>query len=138
MHVHCPAADRHFPEGIDIYFENVGGKMLDAVLKVINWHGRISVCGMISQYNKDDNQDPIFSLSLVISKRLKLQGFIVSDYMNVRPKFLEFVANAVREKKLVVIEDYTDGIENAPAALIGLLRGDNVGKKIVRVAAEED
>eukprot|EP00246_Nothoceros_aenigmaticus_P004425 TRINITY_DN15957_c0_g1_i1.p1 TRINITY_DN15957_c0_g1~~TRINITY_DN15957_c0_g1_i1.p1 ORF type:complete len:354 (+),score=70.08 TRINITY_DN15957_c0_g1_i1:105-1166(+) len=130
------ALRRHFPEGIDIYFDNVGGKMLDAVLKVINWYGQISVCGMISQYNLDDSPQPLYNLGEVFPKRLKIQGFIILDYTHLRPKFEEFVSTNLRQKKLVCLEDFVDGIQNAPAALIGLFQGKNVGKQIVRVASE--
>ncbi|KAH9315085.1 hypothetical protein KI387_023712, partial [Taxus chinensis] len=119
---------RHFPEGIDIYFDNVGGSMLDAVLLNMKLHGRISVCGMISQHSFQDAQ-AIHNLNMVIPKRIRLEGFIQSDYLHLYPQFLETVINYIKERKVVYIEDIAEGLENAPAAFVGLFHGKNVGKQ---------
>ncbi|CDP08124.1 unnamed protein product [Coffea canephora] len=129
------ALKRHFPEGIDIYFENVGGKMLDAVLLNMNMFGRIAACGMISQYNLDEPEG-VKNLIVVIPKKLNIRGFTASDYFSLYPKFLDLVLPHIREKKITYVEDIAEGIESVPAALIGLFSGRNVGKQIVVVARE--
>ncbi|XP_026432545.1 2-alkenal reductase (NADP(+)-dependent)-like [Papaver somniferum] len=126
---------RYFPKGIDIYFENVGGKMLEAVLPNMALHGRISVCGMISQYNLEQ-PDGVHNLFLLITKRVRMEGFIVSDHYHLYPKFMEMMKQHFKEGKLVYVEDTVEGLESAPAALIGLFTGRNIGKQVVRVAHE--
>jgi NADPH-dependent curcumin reductase CurA len=126
---------RYFPEGIDIYFENVGGKMLDAVLLNMREHGRIAVCGMISQYNLD-KPEGVHNLMHLISKRIRIEGFLVFDYYHLYPKFVELVLSYIAEGKIVYVEDIAEGLESGPAALIGLFTGRNVGKQIVLVAHE--
>nr|TKR78426.1 hypothetical protein D5086_0000282090 [Populus alba] len=129
------ALGRYFPEGIDIYFENVGGKMLDAVLPNMRFRGRIAVCGMISQYNLD-KPEGVFNLMTVVYKRVRIEGFVVTDYYDQYPKFLDFVLPCIREGKIKYMEDISEGLENGPAALVGLFSGQNVGKKLVVVARE--
>lgn len=126
---------RYFPDGIDIYFENVGGKMLDAVLLNMRVHGRIAVCGMISQYGLE-HPEPVHNLFALITKRIVMQGFIVGDHYHLYPKFLEMVLPYIKEGKITYIEDKAEGIENAPGALVGLFSGRNVGKQVVVVACE--
>ncbi len=126
---------RYFPEGIDIYFENVGGKMLDAVLLNMRIRGRIAVCGMISQYNLD-KPEGVQNLMTLIWKRVRMEGFLVFDYFHLYPKFLELVLPYIKEGKITYVEDIAEGLENAPAALIGLFTGRNVGKQLVVVARE--
>ncbi|XP_057458306.1 NADPH-dependent oxidoreductase 2-alkenal reductase-like [Lotus japonicus] len=129
------ALKRHFPEGIDIYFENVGGKTLDAVLLNMRVHGRIPVCGMISQYNLAQ-QEGVQNLAHLIYKRIRMQGFMFSDFYHLYPKFLEFVLPHIREEKIVYVEDIAEGLENGPAAVVGLFSGRNVGKQVLVVARE--
>ncbi|XP_006652471.1 2-alkenal reductase (NADP(+)-dependent)-like [Oryza brachyantha] len=129
------ALKRCFPEGIDVYFENVGGAMLDAVLLNMRVRGRVAACGMISQYNLD-RPDPIHNLTAIITKRLRIEGFIVSDHYDKYREYEEKVARYVKEGKIAYVEDVTEGLENAPAALIGLFSGRNVGKQVVVVAKE--
>ena len=126
---------RCFPEGIDIYFDNVGGKMLDAVLLNMKMHGRIAVCGMISQYNLD-KREGVHNLINIILKRVRMEGFLVSDYYHLYPKFLEMVLPLIREGKIKYVEDIAEGLENAPAALVGLFYGRNIGKQLVVVFRE--
>ncbi|CAN1748330.1 NADPH-dependent oxidoreductase 2-alkenal reductase [Linum perenne] len=116
------ALKRYFPEGIDIYFENVGGKMLDAVLLNMRVRGRIAVCGMISQYNLEQGEG-VHNLTSIIYKRVRIQGFASFDYFS-------------RYSKIAYVEDIAEGLENAPAALLGLFSGRNVGKQVVAVARE--
>ncbi|ERN20219.1 hypothetical protein AMTRI_Chr06g178730 [Amborella trichopoda] len=129
------ALKRYFPEGIDIYFENVGGAMLDAVLLNMRDHGRISVCGLISQYNKD-KPEGVHNLFCLVSKRIEMKGFLVFDHWHLYPQFLEATIKRIKEGKMVYVEDIVEGLENAPSALIGLFTGKNVGKQVVVVAHE--
>ncbi|KAE9611170.1 putative oxidoreductase [Lupinus albus] len=129
------ALKRYFPEGIDIYFENVGGKTLDAVLLNLKVHARIPICGMISQYNLIE-QEGVKNLSKLIYNRVHAQGFIVTDYYHLYPKYLEFLLPNIKEGKVVYVEDIAEGIENGPAALVGLYKGRNVGKQVVVVARD--
>ncbi|KAM7279276.1 hypothetical protein ACFE04_006410 [Oxalis oulophora] len=129
------ALKRYFPDGIDIYFENVGGKMLDAVLLNMRLHGRIAVCGMVSQYNLEPPEG-VTNLMEIIYKRVELKGFVVFDYYDKYPKFLDFVLPIIKEGKITYVEDIVEGLENAPAALVGLFSGRNVGKQLVLVAKE--
>ncbi|XP_039158944.1 2-alkenal reductase (NADP(+)-dependent)-like [Eucalyptus grandis] len=127
------ALKRCFPEGIDIYFENVGGKMLDAVLPNMKLHGRITVCGMISQYNLEQHEG-VHNLINLIWKRVRMEGFSVSDFYHLYPKFLEMVLPQIREGKIAYMEDIAEGLENGPAALVGVFSGRNIGKQVVVVS----
>ncbi|KAL0756511.1 hypothetical protein Bca101_094179 [Brassica carinata] len=127
------ALKRCLPQGIDIYFENVGGKMLDSVLMNMNVHGRIAVCGMISQYHTE-TEEGIQNLPVVVYKRIKMQGFLAFDFIDRFPKYLEFVLRYINERKLVYVEDIVEGLENGPAALVGLFCGQNVGKQVLKIA----
>ncbi|CAL5417141.1 unnamed protein product [Camellia sinensis] len=129
------ALKRYFPNGIDIYFENVGGKMLDAVLVNMRLNGRIAVCGMISQYNLEQPEG-VHNLFCLITKRVRMEGFLVFDYYHLYPKFLEMILPCIKEGKITYVEDVAEGLESAPAALIGLFSGQNVGKQVVVVALE--
>ncbi|XP_059632986.1 2-alkenal reductase (NADP(+)-dependent)-like isoform X1 [Cornus florida] len=126
---------RYFPDGIDIYFENVGGNMLDAVLLNMRLHGRIAVCGMISQYSLEQPEG-VHNLSCLITKRLRMEGFLVIEYYHLYPKFLDMVLSSIKEGRIVYVEDIAEGLESAPAALVGLFSGHNVGKQVVVVARE--
>ncbi|EPS72011.1 hypothetical protein M569_02747 [Genlisea aurea] len=130
------ALKRYFPDGIDIYFENVGGKMLDAVLLNMKRGGRISACGMISQYNRFEELEGVKNLFLFVSKEIRLEGFLVTTYFPQLQKFTDAVLPLIKEGKLAYVEDFSDGLETAPAALIGLFSGRNVGKQVVIVARE--
>ncbi|CAN6681483.1 unnamed protein product [Malus baccata var. baccata] len=129
------ALKRYFPEGIDTYFENVGGEMLDAVLQNMRVNGRIAVCGMISQYNLDESEG-CRNLMYLIFKQVRMQGFLVFNYYHLYEKFLEIVLPAIKEGKKMYVEDVVEGLESAPAALIGLFAGRNVGKQVVVVSRE--
>jgi len=129
------ALKRCFPDGIDIYFENVGGKMLDAVLLNMRVHGRIAACGMISQYNLGQPEG-VYNLTSIIYKRIRIEGFVVFDYFDQYSKFLDVVLPYIREGKIAYVEDIAEGLESSPAALVGLFNGRNVGKQVVAVASE--
>ncbi|XP_073116253.1 2-alkenal reductase (NADP(+)-dependent) isoform X1 [Elaeis guineensis] len=126
---------RSFPEGIDIYFENVGGPMLDAVLSNMRKHGRIAMCGMISQYNLD-KPEGVHNLFYLIAKSIRMEGFLVSDFIHKYPQFEEITAQYVKDGKINYVEDKVVGLENAPAALVGLFAGHNVGRQLVVVSHE--
>ncbi|CAL5414212.1 unnamed protein product [Camellia sinensis] len=127
------ALKRYFPNGIDIYFENVGGKMLDVVLLNTRLCGRIAVCGMISQYNLEQLEG-VHNLFCLITKRVR----IVFDYYHLYPKFLDMILPHIKEGKITYVEEVAEGLESAPAALIGLFVDRNVGKQVVVVACECD
>lgn len=109
--------------------------MLEAVLLNMAVHGRIAVCGMVSQHNQSSWQG-IHNLFNLIPKRIRMQGFLQSDHLHLFPRFLEDVSNLYKQGKIVYIEDMNEGLERAPAAFVGLFSGNNVGKQVVRVAHE--
>jgi len=122
------------PNGVDVYFDNVGGPITDAVLFNMNVHARVSVCGQISQYNEKPEPGPRL-LGLLIIYRAKLEGFLVSDYA---PRFAEGLRQLgawFKQGKLKYKETTEEGLENAPRALIGMLQGKNLGKQLVKVSA---
>jgi len=122
------------PKGIDVYFDNVGGDILEACLSLMNNRGRIACCGAISQYDGVPSaHGPRGVPGLIVVKRLIMQGFIVMDYMDQSAAALKDLQSWVASGKLKVQEDVIDGIENTPKALIGLLAGENRGKRMVRV-----
>lgn len=119
------------PNGIDGYFENVGGMVLDAVLSRMNAFGRIAVCGMIAGYN--GAPVPLTYPALILMNRLKVQGFIVSEHMEVWPEALKELGNLVASGKLRARESIAQGLEAAPEAFLGLLKGRNFGKQLVKL-----
>ena len=122
------------PHGIDVYFDNVGGDILEACIAQMNLRGRISCCGAISQYDGAPSATgPRGVPGLLVVKRLKMEGFIVMDYMNRRDAALKDLQSWVATGQLKVQEDVIDGLENTPQALIGLLAGENRGKRMVRL-----
>ncbi|HXD97264.1 MAG TPA: NADP-dependent oxidoreductase [Candidatus Acidoferrum sp.] len=123
------------PKGIDVYFDNVGGDVFNAVLRLVNPFARIPICGLISQYNATD-MPPGPNLAPVLFNRLTLRGFIVSDHVDRMPAFLADTAGWLREGRLKYREDVVEGLDQAPRAFIGLLRGENLGKMLVRVGPD--
>ena len=123
------------PEGIDVYFDNVGGEHLEAAIGALRPHGRAALCGAISQYNSESPQGPR-NLGLLIGKRLTLRGFLVGDHVERRPAFLVEVDGWLAKGRIRLAETVFDGVENAPAAFIGLMHGENFGKMLVRVGGE--
>ena len=122
------------PDGVDVYFDNVGGDILEACLAQMNNHGRIACCGAISQYDGVPSAaGPRGVPGLIVVKRLTMQGFIVMDYMERRNEALRDLQSWVTSGKLKVQEDVIEGLQNTPKALIGLLAGENRGKRMVKV-----
>jgi NADPH-dependent curcumin reductase CurA len=125
------------PKGLDVYFDNVGGEHLNAALPRMNRGGRIAVCGMISAYNNAGAlSEPVTTLSNMIYNRIRMQGFVVTDFEELRPQFLADMKDWLRAGKIKHRETVLDGIERAPEALIGLFKGENTGKMLVRLAAQ--
>jgi NADPH-dependent curcumin reductase CurA len=126
-----------FPQGIDVYFENVGGTHLVAALSNMRLNGRIPVCGMIEQYNATSLPPGPGNIIAVIPLRLTIKGFIVSDYGDMMPDFMRDMGAWAKAGKLKWAETIVDGLENAPNAFIGLFKGDNTGKMLVRVGPDK-
>jgi len=122
------------PKGIDVYFDNVGGDILEACLALMNNRGRIACCGAISQYDGVPSATgPRGVPGLIVVKRLIMQGFIVTDYFSQRDRAIADLRSWVEADKLKVEEDVIAGLENTPKALIGLLAGENRGKRMIKV-----
>jgi NADPH:quinone reductase len=120
------------PHGIDVYFDNVGGEITDAVLRQINLKARISICGQISQYNLEKPEMGPRLLGVLIVNRARIEGFLVSDYASRFAEGLQQLAAWIKEGKLQYRENIIEGFENMPRAFIGLLQGENTGKQIVK------
>ena len=120
------------PNGIDVYFENVGGAHLDAVLPLMNLRGRIPVCGMISTYNGE--RQGVTNLFALIYGRIRMEGFVASDFGHLAPRFAADMTGWLKSGQVKYQETVVDGFDRAPEALIGLFEGRNAGKMIVRVA----
>jgi len=125
---------KHCPGGIDVYFENVGGKHLEAALEHMNPFGRIALCGLISQYNATEPVPGPANFVQAVLKRLTLQGFIVGDHFDRATQFRNDMGKWIAEGKIKWKETVADGLENAPRAFIGLFEGKNFGKMLVRLA----
>jgi len=125
------------PDRIDVYFDNVGGPLLDGILPMMALHGRVVCCGAVSQY--DTEGPPVgsrFVPGLVVVSRLRLEGFIISDYEDRWPEAEDRLAGWVSSGELKVLEEVIEGLDSAPGALIGLLAGANTGKRMVRVGPD--
>ena len=120
------------PDGIDCYFENVGGEILDAVLRRTNAFARIAVCGLISQYNATEPYG-VKTFQAILTNRIKVQGFIVSDRLNLWPQAMADLVGWVASGAVKFRESVAQGLENAPKAFIGLLQGHNFGKQLVKL-----
>jgi NADPH-dependent curcumin reductase CurA len=125
----------HCPVGIDLYFDNVGGATLEAALRHANVGARFAACGMISTYNEVDDRG-IRGLQAILIKRLTMTGFVIYDHVHRLAAYQARIAPWLRSGELVFHEDIVQGIENAPAALIGMMKGEAIGKRLVQVAAE--
>jgi NADPH-dependent curcumin reductase CurA len=124
------------PDGIDVYFDNVGGEHLEAAIGALQNFGRVVACGSISVYNATEPVAAPRNLHQVVTKRLRYQGFIVLDHWDRLPAFLAEAPGWVADGRLRWRETVVDGIEHAVDAFLGLLRGENVGKMLVRVGPE--
>src|SRR3954466_11433113 len=123
------------PDGIDVYFDNVGGDHLEAAIGALNRHGRVAMCGAISAYDASGAEPPAGPRNLkdAIGKRLTLRGFIVGDHRHLRGDFTREIGTWLSEGRIRYRETVVDGLENAPAAFLGMLRGENTGKMLVRL-----
>ncbi len=126
------------PAGIDVYYENVGGKVFDAVVGQLNPASRVPVCGLISQYNATglpDGPDRLnWMMGQILRKRITMRGFIIfDDFGHLYPKFAREMSSWIKDGKIHYREEIIDGLENAPTAFIGLLRGKSFGKRVIRV-----
>jgi NADPH-dependent curcumin reductase CurA len=124
------------PDGVDVYFDNVGGQILETTLFSMNERGRVVCCGAISQYDGAAPSGPRNLPGLVVVKRLRMEGFIVTDFARDDAKAIRALQHWVSNGQIKVTEDIVEGLENAPDALIGLLAGNNMGKRMVRVAPD--
>jgi NADPH-dependent curcumin reductase CurA len=125
---------RAAPEGIDVYFENVGGAHLEAALMAAKPFGRFALCGMISEYNNTDLGQGVRGLVMAVGKSLTLRGFIVSNHADMQAAFVKDLAGWVAEGKIKPMETVKQGIESAPAAFLGLFKGENLGKMLVKLS----
>ena len=124
-------------EGIDLYFDNVGGDTLEVALSALRQHGRVVACGAISQYNATERPPGPRNMSYVVTKRLRIEGFIVIDHFDSFPAFLaEVGAAGCATGRCAYRETVVDGLEHAPEALLGLLSGENIGKMLVKIGPD--
>lgn len=124
---------RHAPDGVHIYFDNVGAGHLEAALANMVQHGRIMSCGMIAVYNATEPPPAPRNLFQIVGKRLRIQGFIVGDHQEHYDEFISAVGAAIRDGKIAYEETIVDGLENAPRAFIDLFSGTNLGKMVVKI-----
>lgn len=122
------------PKGIDVYFDNVGGEITDAVIRLINVRARLVICGQISQYNLEKPESGPRWLWALIVNQARVEGFLVHQFADRHEEALREMASWVKEGKLKYRETIVDGIENAPRAFIGILMGENIGKQLVKIA----
>jgi NADPH-dependent curcumin reductase CurA len=126
------------PEGIDVYFDNVGGEHLEAAMGALTVHGRAALCGSISTYNAVSPPPGPRNMGLMVVNRLTLRGFLVGDHADERPEFIGTVSGWLRDGALVARETVVDGLDNAVEAFLALLRGGNTGKMVVRLAPDPE
>jgi NADPH-dependent curcumin reductase len=127
---------QHCPKGIDVYFENVGGEILDAVLSLINLRARIVLCGLISQYNATEPVPGPYNFINIVTQRARLEGFIILDYFDRAQEALADLGQWYAQGKIKYRVDAIDGLENAPRAINKLFDGTNQGKLIIKVSEE--
>lgn len=131
------AIEREMPGGIDLYFENVGGRHLTGALDNMRQNGRIVICGLIDQYNSAEPPPGPRNLALVLARRLTMRGFLVFDHHDLMERFLADMRDWIAQGKMTWRETVAEGIECAPSALIGLFKGDNIGKMLVKIAEDD-
>jgi NADPH-dependent curcumin reductase CurA len=125
------------PDGIEVYFDNVGGEHLEAAIGALRTYGRVVACGSISRYNDEQPTPGPRNMFMVVTKRLRIQGYIITDHYERFGEFTREAAEWVRDGRLRYRETVVEGIENAPKAFLGLLRGENIGKMLVKVGSTE-
>ncbi|HEU5472486.1 MAG TPA: NADP-dependent oxidoreductase, partial [Actinophytocola sp.] len=121
------------PDGIDVYFDNVGGEHLEAAIDALQVHGRVTVCGMISQYNATEPTPAPRNLGMIIAKRLAIRGMLVMDHTDLRPAFYREMSDWIRRGEVRYQETEFSGLRNAPDAFLAMLDGHNIGKMLVRL-----
>jgi NADPH-dependent curcumin reductase CurA len=126
-----------FPKGIDVYFENVGGKHLEAAINHMNPFGRLALCGMIEQYNNTAPAPGPSNIILAVAKSLRLEGFIVSNHFDMLPAFHKEVGGLIAQGKMKWKESVVEGLQDAPKAFLGLFKGENFGKALVKVGPDK-
>ncbi|KAK4481192.1 hypothetical protein RD792_012073 [Penstemon davidsonii] len=126
---------RYFPNGIDIYFDNVGGEMLEAAIENMNIFGRVAACGAISEYT-DNMKKAKPDMIAVIYKRIKIEGFLSVDFMDIHEDFITTTVHHLQTGKMQAIEDISYGVESIPTAFVDLFRGNNIGKTVVQITKE--
>ncbi|XP_030511152.1 2-alkenal reductase (NADP(+)-dependent)-like [Cannabis sativa] len=124
---------KYFPNGIDIYFDNVGAEMLEAAVANMNTFGRIAACGVISEYT-DTNKRAAPNMLDIVYKRIMMRGFLAADFLNIYPEFLSATVDHIRTGVFQTLEDISIGLESIPQAFLGLFHGSNVGKKMVKLS----
>ncbi|HSI98712.1 MAG TPA: NADP-dependent oxidoreductase [Gaiellaceae bacterium] len=124
------------PDGIDVYFDNVGGDHLEAAIGALRTYGRVAACGSVSRYNDVEPAAGPRNMFMVVTKRLRIQGYIISDHYDRFPEFFERAQEWVRDGRLRYRETVIEGIENAAGAFLGLFRGENIGKMLVKVGPD--
>jgi len=120
------------PDGVDIYFDNVGGEISDAVIANINFHARIALCGQISLYNSTETPVGPRLQPMLLTRSVLMQGFIISNYQQQFPEGIQYLAKYIKEGKLKFTETIANGFDQLPYALLGLFKGENIGKMIVK------
>ncbi len=126
-----------FPKGIDVYFENVGGKHLEAALNHMRQFGRIAVCGMIEQYNNTTPAPGPSNIIMTIPMSLRIEGFVVSSHFDMLPKFHQEMGKLIAEGKMKWKETVVEGLQHAPSAFLGLFKGENFGKALVKIGPDK-
>ncbi|XP_011093561.1 NADP-dependent alkenal double bond reductase P2-like [Sesamum indicum] len=127
--------ERYFPTGIDIYFDNVGGEMLEAAIQNMNNFGRVTICGQISEYTNTQKRAKL-DMIRVLYKRIRIKGFICPDFMDIYQEFISTTTQYLQTSKIKVIEDISYGVDSIPEAFLHLFHGNNIGKKVVRIAQD--
>jgi hypothetical protein len=128
----CKSVKEACPNGVDIYYDNVGGAISDAVISALNFHARIALCGQISLYNNKDTPMGPRIEPMLLTRSVLMQGFIVSNYQNRFPEGMEQLSSWLKEGKLSFTQTIVEGFDQLPTALLGLFEGVNIGKMIVK------
>ena len=123
------------PNGIDVYFDNIGGQVTDEAMRLLNTKARVAVCDQLAQYNRDEPEVGPRWLGQLVMKQAKVEGFVVQQFSERFEEALRQLSSWLRERKIKHYEDIVEGLENAPKALISMLEGQFIGKQLVRVAA---
>lgn len=126
-----------FPKGIDVYFENVGGKHLEAAINHMKPFGRLALCGMIEQYNNTEAAPGPSNIIMAVGKSLRLEGFIVSNHFDMLPAFQKEMGSLIAQGKMKWKETVVEGLQNAPKAFVGLFKGENFGKALVKIGPDK-